>query len=189
MSADHKRPADDLPQLRSLRFPRHPGISAAVCEAFAEAAEVCLAKHHSPPRTELLIECCGREAKRTLSWRFPDDTAQRAWNNEDDATRDGAYIVSIAVVEKELGLVALSRAETRTGADYYVGSPDATDFEDAFRLEVSGVDRGKLPAIRRRLREKEEQALRGDSPLPAYASVVGFGEASVLLNLVEETQC
>ena len=189
MSSAYKRPTDDLPELRSLRFPRHPGISAAVCEAFTEAAEVCLARHHSPPHTEFSIECCERGAKRSLNWRFPDDTAQRAWNNEDDATRDGAYIVSIAVVERELGLVALSRAETRTGADYYVGPPDATDLESAFRLEVSGVDRGNLSSIRRRLREKEEQALRGDSQLPAYASVVGFGEASVLLNLVEGIRC
>ncbi len=43
----------------------------------------------------------------------PDDTACRSWRNRDDATRDGAYVVSLAVVERELGLVALSRSLTR----------------------------------------------------------------------------
>jgi len=83
-------------------------------------------------------------------------------------------------------MVALFRAETRTGADYYVGSPEATDLEKAFRLEVSGIDKSELSIMKKRLREKEAQALRGGSSLPAYVSVVGFREARILLNLVED---
>jgi hypothetical protein len=179
--------SDDLPELRSIKHPRHPGISSGVCEAYSEAAEVCLARHHNPSHTDFSIECCGDIKKRGLTWMQPDGTAQRAWNNRDDATRDGAYIVSLAVVEKELGLFALSRAETRTGADYYVGMPGAADLEEAFRLEVSGVDHGDATVIRRRHREKEVQVLQGDSCLPAYASVVGFQKAIVLISLVEGT--
>ncbi len=179
--------SDDLPKLRTISSPKHPGVSTHVCQAYSEAAEVCLARHHKPPRTVFSIKCCGDTTKRGLLWELPDVTAQKTWNNQDDATRDAAYIVSLAVVERELGLVALSRAETRTGADYYVGTTDAEDLEEAFRLEVSGVDKGNASIIRRRHREKEEQVLRGDSYLPAYAGVVGFREASVLLSLVEGT--
>jgi len=179
--------SDDLPELRTIKYPRHPGISFGVCEAFSEAAEVCLARHHKPPRTVFSIQCCGDTSKRGLTWKSPNQTAQRAWNNRDDATRDAAYIISLAVVEKELDLVALSRAETRTGADYYVGTPDAADLEEAFRLEVSGVDQGDVAVIKKRHREKERQVLQGDSSLPAYASVVGFRDASVLLSLVQGT--
>lgn len=178
----------ELPELRSVRAPRHPGVSAAVCEAFSEAAEVCLARHHEPPRTSLQVTCAGKESIRSLQWSAPDETAQRSWRNRDDATRDGAYVVSLAVVEHELGMVALSRADTRTGADYYVGRPESPDFEEAFRLEVSGVDEGGLADIRRRLRSKEEQAARGDSFLPAYACVVGFREAAVLVSLVGDSR-
>lgn len=177
----------DLPALRTIQHPRHPGISSRVCGAFTEAAGVCLARHHQPPRTVFSIECCGKRSRRGLLWEQPDDIAQRAWNNRDDATRDAAYIVSIAVVEKELGLVALSRAETRTGADYYVGRAGAMDLEEAIRLEVSGTDRGDIPAIRSRLRQKEKQALRADCCLPAYASVVGFRETRILVEFVEGT--
>jgi hypothetical protein len=176
-----------LPELRTIRHPRHPGISFGVCEAFSEAADVCLSRHHNPPRTVFSIECCGNKSTCALFWKQPDNTAVRAWNNRDDATRDAAYIVAIAVAEKELGLVALSRAETRTGADYYVGRPGAKDLEDAVRLEVSGVDHGRIGDIRGRLRQKEEQALQGDSCLPAYASVVGFRTAMVLMKFVEGT--
>jgi hypothetical protein len=176
-----------LPNLRTIVQPRHPGISEAVCASYAEAAEVCLARHHGPPRTELKIHCCGSTAARVLEWKQPDDVAIRAWNNRDDATRDGAYIVSIAAVEAELGVVALSRAETRSGADYYVGEPGSTDLEEAFRLEVSGLDAGKESDLRSRLRKKEKQVVAGNSPLPAYASVVGFREAMVLVSLIESS--
>ena len=174
----------DLPDLRSIRSPRHPGVSVAVCEAFSEAAEVCLARHHEPPSTSLQVACAGKESLRSLKWSPPDGTAQRSWGNRDDATRDGAYVVALAIVERELGMVALSRADTRTGADYYVGRPESPYLEEAFRLEVSGVDEGGVADIRRRLRIKEDQAARGDSFLPAYASVVGFREAVVLVSLV-----
>lgn len=175
----------ELLDLRSIRAPRHPGVSDAVCAAFSEAAEVCLARHHEPPRTSIRVTCEGRDSERVLTWTNPDDTAQRSWRNRDDATRDGAYAVSLAVVEAELGMVALSRADTRTGADYYVGEPESLDLEEAFRLEVSGVDEGGLAELRKRLRSKEKQARRGVSSLPAYASVVGFREAAVLVSPVE----
>ncbi|MYD00209.1 MAG: hypothetical protein F4X13_13180 [Gammaproteobacteria bacterium] len=113
--------------------------------------------------------------------------ALRAWNNADDATRDGAYILVVAAVEAELGMVALRRAETRTGADYYVGSPDTDDLESALRLEVSGVNAGDGRAVRGRLAQKLAQARRGISNLPAMAGVVGFREGLILLNHVDES--
>jgi len=179
--------AEHLPELRSLRNPKHPGISCAVNEAFSEAAEVCLARHHRPPKTLLTICCCKRDVKYNLNWKHPGKVAQRAWLNRDDATRDGAYIIAIAVVEKELGLIALSRTDTRTGADYYIGQPNVLDLEEAFRLEVSGIDHGSIADLKRRLSQKEEQAKQGDSCLPAYASVVGFKEAMVFVTRVEDT--
>jgi hypothetical protein len=176
---------DKLPALRSLRDPRHPGITDALCEAMTEAAEVALARHHAPPATDFAVSCGGMDRKRQLGWKPPTEAMLRAWNNRDDTTRDGAYIVAIAAVEAEMGLVALMRAETRTGADYYVGHVGASDLEQALRLEVSGVDSGDLPTIRRRLTQKIEQTREGESNLPAISGVVGFREAVVLVSDVE----
>lgn len=172
--------------LRSVRSPRHPGVSAAVCESFAEAAEICFARHHRPPETLLSIRCCGSSTSTLLPWNEPTEDARRAWNNRDDATRDAAYVVSLATIESELGFVALARAETLSGADYYVGQPGCDDLETAHRVEVSGVDTGDQTSLRRRLREKLRQAAEGASNLPAMASVVGFREAMVLVEEVRE---
>jgi hypothetical protein len=176
---------DLLPDLRSIHDPVHPGLTRALAACYAEAAEVCLSRHHEPPHTTFAVECGGMRAERGLVWRSPSGAAGRAYNNRDDATRDGAYIVSIAAVNRELGLVALLRAETRTGADYYVGPPGARDIEEAFRLEVSGTDTGSIAAMRGRLQEKVEQARAGESDLPAYASVVGFLHRRILITPVE----
>jgi hypothetical protein len=175
-----------VPSLRSVRSPRHPGVSAAVCESYSEAAEVCLARHHTPPETLLAIRCCGSTTSAILQWVEPAEDAKRAWNNRDDATRDAAYIVSLAAIESELGLVALSRAETRTGADYYIGLPGSIDLETAYRLEVSGTDAGDHGSVRSRLSEKVCQAAKGKSCLPAFACVVGFRGALVLVEEVKE---
>ena len=80
------------------------------------------------------------------------------------------------------GLVAVRRAETRTGADYYVGEPEAglEDLEASFRLEISGTDEGNESCIISRLREKLTQASKGNSNLPAIASVVGFAALRIV---------
>lgn len=176
----------ELPDLRSIQDPRHPGVTEALCHTYAEAAEVCLSRHHPPPQTSLDVECLGKRSVRLLSWSQPTPTAMRSHGNRDDATRDGAYAVSLAVVERELGMVALCRADIRTGADWYVGRPGAPDLEEAHRLEVSGLDGGDVSEIRRRLRAKEAQVSDGQSYLPAFASVVGFRVGLVLLSRVAE---
>lgn len=173
-----------LPDLDCLHE-RHPGLTRRVCEAFAEAARVCMARHHAPP-TPLAIHVEHRVTERSLNWSPPDERTLRAWNNRDDATRDGAYSVTLAAVETELGLVAISRADVRTGADYYIGKPGAGDLEESYRLEVSGVDTGDMGEVRRRLVQKVNQASNGDSDLPAFAGVVGFRERVIMLKAVSD---
>jgi hypothetical protein len=112
-----------------------------------------------------------------------------AWANADDATRDGAYAIALSVMEAELGLVSVSRAETLTGADYYlaesVSGEDEDNLERAYRLEVSGVCKGDRSSIHQLLANKVDQARRGDSTLPAYACVVGFLSLYVVIQIVE----
>jgi hypothetical protein len=120
-------------------------------------------------------------------WDPTDSRIRAAWANEIDATEAGAYACAIAAVELSEGLFAIRRAETRTGADYYVApigqAPD--DFENSFRLEVSGIDAGQSAMVERRLRDKVQQAIRGDSNLPAIAAVVGFRAKLIKLEHVD----
>ncbi len=171
-----------LPALDRL-YERHLGLTESISRVFAEAAAICLSRHHSPP-VEMEVISNGSATLRELSWVLPNERQRRAWNNVDDATRDGAYSVCIAAVEIEMGLFAVARAETRTGADYYLGIANSS-LEQSHRLEVSGVDRGDAAAVAKRLREKVVQTREGISNLPAIASVVGFSARRVAIEAVD----
>lgn len=165
---------------------RHPGLTPAVAGAYEEAARVCLDRHHTPP-VDVDIENSGEVESVVADWERTDERSRGAWANEIDATEAGAYACALAAVELTERLVAIHRAETRTGADYYIGPADATvsDLEDCLRLEVSGTDRAGGTAVEQRLREKLDQAAGGASNLPAMAGVVAFKARRIALSRLE----
>lgn len=168
---------------------RHPGLTQALGESYAEAAAVCWSRHHQPPVT-VSLNHNDKSESRIVNFVVPDARTHNAHANEIDATEAGAYGVSLAAVEDVAGLVAVRRAETLTGADWYV-APKGAEFEDletCIRLEVSGVSAGQSGEIKRRLREKVAQAARGNSNLPAIAAVVGFKALEVAISPLGEEE-
>ena len=149
--------------------------------SFAEAARVCLDRHHASPSSFLVTDNESHEPA-IAEWDQSDDRLAGAWANKDEATEFAAYALSLAAIEATRGLVAVRRAETRTGVDYYLDQPGGRpdDLERAFRLEVSGTDDGNEAAIQRRLLEKQNQARKGISNLPAIASVAGFSALRII---------
>lgn len=167
---------------------RHRALTPSIAGSYREAASVCLSRHHTPPIVITLSDN-GSQTTAELAWVVPDQRTLGAWANETDATEAGAYGCVIASVEVLRGLFAVRRAETGTGADYYVG-PNGSgleDLENCLRLEVSGVDRGNLSDVARRLLEKVRQASEGASNLPALAGVIGFSSSIVMVQDVTET--
>lgn len=166
---------------------RHRGLTPAIAEYLVEGARVCLDRHHESP---VNFEIRKEEMRTTVSaeWELTDDRTKDAWANEIDTTEAGASACTLAAVELVTGLVAVHRAETRTGADYYVASEDAAieDLEDCIRLEVSGIDRGDFGIVNRRLIDKINQVMAGDSNLPAMAGVTGFQCRTILLSATLE---
>ena len=167
---------------------RHRGLTVAVAESYTEAARVCLDRHHESP-VGFKITNSDRVTDAVAEWKKTDERTRGAWANEIDATEAGACACALAAVELSDGLVAVHRAETKTGADYYIAPPGRTleDLEDCLRLEVSGVDRGGPSVINQRLRQKREQTVSGASNLPAMASVVGFRARVIQLSRVDES--
>ena len=167
---------------------RHRGLTAAVAGSYEEAAAVCLHRHHTPP-VDLTLSDQGARSSSSIDWVPPDDRTRDAWANETDATEAGAYGCVIAGIEALRGLYAVRRAETGTGADYYIGPPGAgvNDLEDCLRLEVSGVDHGDEKEVLKRLNAKVRQARAGNSSLPAVAGVVGFGAKLLTVQDVPES--
>ena len=175
-------------QLDSLHE-RHPGLTPTLSGSYFEAASVCLSRHHTSP-TELQVGRNDSETLRLVEFQVPDARMLNAWANDIDTTESGAYGVCLAAVEVEERLVAVRRAETLTGADWYVApiGARADDLEGCFRLEVSGVDSGGQAVVDARLRQKVEQTRRGASNRPAIASVVGFKERAVAIQIVGDAK-
>jgi len=162
---------------------RHPGLTQALAQSYFEAACVCLARHHQPP-VVFLVNQAGARHNRTVNFLIPDERTRNAYANNIDATEAGAYGLSLAAVESVAGMVAVRRAETRTGADWYI-APDGElleDLESCVRLEVSGSSAGSSSDVNRRLQEKIVQAAKGNSNLPAIAAVVGFKVLEVAIS-------
>jgi hypothetical protein len=164
---------------------RHQALTPSLAGSYLEAARVCLDRHHVSPK-EFTLENDRVESIARVEWEVTDSRVQAAWANADDATRDGAYAVAIAATELLRGMVAVHRAETKTGADYYIApiSEELEDLENWWRLEVSGTHSDKS-AVKRRLLIKLEQARQGKSKLPALAAVVGFRVQLILLQTVD----
>lgn len=172
-----------------LLHSRHPGLTASLGGAYEEAAAVCLDRHHVSP-AEAEVSSSNRITKRLIEFAKPDTRTLNAWANVIDTTENGAYGVCLAAVEAEEQLVAIRRAETLTGADWYVApiGSDPQDLENCLRLEVSGVDSGDRSVVAARLRQKVDQARRGASNLPAIASVIGFKELSIAIQKVSDAR-
>lgn len=161
---------------------RHVGVSNSVAGSYGEAACVCLDRHHLSPQNFHISDSDRFDGEAIAEWTTSDARTRNVWANRDDATRDGAYGVAIATVELTRGLFALGRAETRSGADYYLGTSNeiVEDYENAVRLEVSGTDQCDENSMRTRLKQKVAQLGKGDSNLPGIAVVVGFSTIKVL---------
>ena len=160
---------------------RHHGLSKSVAGSYAEAATVCFDRHHDTA-VELEINDRSAISIALVNWPKVTDQTKAAWNNDIDATEAGASAVALAVVEQTRGLVAVSRAETATGADYYIDKPGAqiVDLETSYRLEISGTNAADQRQVSYRLTSKIKQAQKGRSNLPAIACVVGFAVLKVV---------
>lgn len=165
---------------------RHYGVNRIIGAAYAQAARVCLDRYHTSP-VDFKIGSNGVEIEVECVWRATGKRTKLSWKNKDDATRDGAYAFAIAGVEVMEGLFIVSRAETKTGADYYVAPKGAHpgDLESCIRLEISGVGDLGIDKVKKRLKAKEKQVAEGRSNLPALAAVVGFKEKVILIKKVK----
>jgi hypothetical protein len=166
---------------------RHYGLIEPIANAYLAAARVCLDRHHRSP-VHICITKANTDKKAALQWVPADERTRGALNNAIDTTEAGAYACIIAAVELSEGMFTVRRAETGTGADYYVApaGKGLDDLEDCWRLEISGTDKGNATAVQRLLQRKVLQARIGNSNLPALAGVIGFEVLSILIEYVND---
>ena len=135
-----------MPQELPLRnlHERHRALTVPIAGGYEEAASVCLQRHHTPP-VDVTLADNGSRSSATVDWAPPDQRTRDAWANETDATEAGAYASVIAGVEALRGLYAVRRAETGTGADYYIAPAGRGGTEGGTRGATSCVSISSPP--------------------------------------------
>jgi hypothetical protein len=151
-----------------------PGLTAAYGAVLAEAASICLEERGHGSPTELAVDG-DLDADFALHSLTVDAQMRRSHEDQDRATEHGACGVAILAVRQMTGLTVLRQSRRGTGFDYWLGPQDAFLFQDAFRLEISGIRKGGEPAIRSRIRRKIGQTGDHLGPAPVIIAVVEFG--------------
>lgn len=159
------------------------GLTDAMGDCFCEAASMCLHhSNHSSPAV-LRLEHSGTSARVPVEWVAPNAQVQAAHADMQYATEWGAYAVASLVAPNVTGLRVVERAVKGTGADWWLGTGSGLPFQDAVRLEVSGI-LADPAAVQRRVSEKAAQVRAGKGTLPAYVAVVEFSVPHVVIERV-----
>jgi hypothetical protein len=161
-----------------------PGLTPTWGGVLAEAASVCLEDQNHRIYVELSID--GIFEELLVMERLPIDGQMRASHRDaEEATEHGACGVAILSICSLTNLKVLKRARKRTGCDYWIGPDQDPWFENAVRLEVSGIRQGDESKIRERVQRKSRQTQRWTetSPSPALIAVVEFSRP--LLRIVK----
>ena len=104
------------------------------------------------------------------------DQILRSWADEQELVEYGACGVAILMMLNLVGFKVIRRARKGTGFDYWLASTNEDlPFQEAARLEVSGILTGREAELMKRIRQKVIQTQRSSSSLPAYVVVVEFG--------------
>lgn len=163
-----------------------PALTAALGQVHAESAAVCLQNQghsnlvplHVPNVVEKRFELSSPEVT---------DSMQRAYADLQRATELGACGVGLLLAREITGLTAIQQSRKGTGFDYWLGpstpNPNTLVFQNAARLEVSGLLSGTEKQFASRVRQKLEQSKPSDSTgLPAFAVIVEFGRPQAQLS-------
>lgn len=186
--------------LNALTAGGNPGITPEKGAELAQAGAVCLEEQGHAPGTQLTVRGDYGNSYR-LAWTPVTPQARRTWNDDDEATEDGAAGISVLLANREIGQAVIARArksspQQPTGFDYWLGDDQTDNMSDAeqaatesladvladnnlvarSRLEVSGIRNANDSVIRARVRQKLRQMRLSDAlGLPGYAIIVEFG--------------
>jgi hypothetical protein len=152
-----------------------PGITPAIGRFLAEVCVMCLDHHNHPLRVQLSV-VGAYTASFQIDWQVElPEQVRNAWEDEQEYTEFGACGIAILLVLDLTPYTVIRRARKGQGIDYWLGIRDAEyPFQDAARLEVSGILAGDSAAIQSRVREKRQQVAVATGLLPCFVVIVEF---------------
>lgn len=158
------------------------GLTPTAGAYFAEAASYCLHLHSHPTPVQILFSGDLLD-EASLQWISTiTDAHSRTHADLEESTEYGAYAIAIVVAVRVTGLCSVERSAKGTGIDFCLmgGSDQRGIFQQAARLEVSGIFRGLKSAMMTRLSQKLSQTSPSDAGvLPAYVAIVEFSSPEV----------
>lgn len=151
-----------------------PGVTPTFGGFTAEAAAVVLEHNKHLSGTGMKV-AAGRSCDSVVLWPPLHPDAVRSHKDLPAAAEQGAYGIAFLLAEEFTDFVVIERSSKGTGFDYYLGRGSEYPFQQAARLEVSGIVSAPA-AVDARVKAKMKQTDRSKGTLPAYVAVVEFGQ-------------
>ena len=163
----------DLASLESGRA----GLTPAEACSLVEAAAVCF--EATGAKTTVQLALTG-EFGGTMTLRVPrvTDQIRRTYADVVHAVERGACAVAALLCERQMGMSIVEQSWRGGAFDYWLGESAGELFQRKAKLEVSGILRGDVSHVRRRLMEKLGRLPAGDSPWTTWIVVVEFSQPS-----------
>jgi hypothetical protein len=154
-----------------------PGVTPSYGQTLAEAGSVCFEDQGHQSGVSLLIEG-DYHANYDIFWNNVTPQMLSCWNDEEYTTEQAAYGIAFLLILELTPNTIIKKSRKGTGFDYWLGNKGDTAnllFQNAARLEVSGIRNGDHGTIKSRIRQKLKQTVPTDkTKLPAYIIVVEF---------------
>lgn len=165
-----------------------PGITPTIGCYLCENCLVCMDKSNHTSGTDFNIAGLHEETFQ-LCWSGEvTDQISRSYQDEIEATEQGAACISILLAKKLTEYTIIERSWRGTGIDYWLGYENEPIFQRAARLEISGIKTETATnTIQARFEQKVKQtSLTDDTNLPAYISIVEFSNPKCLFNIKKQ---
>jgi hypothetical protein len=147
-------------------------INPVIGAFLAQACAVCLDRHNH--QTGIALTVNGEfDETFALHWNVSTELERRGFDTQ-EPTHFGACCVAVLLIRELTNYTVIERACIGTGIDYWLGNKNELPFQQAARLEVSGIGAGDDREIKKRVKEKLAQTKPSDGTLPAYVIVVEF---------------
>lgn len=182
LGADFDYPMNEVLDIHDIQKGVSNGITPAKGMFLHENCVVCLDRNlHISPTA---ISVAGISVSPLdLHWStIVTDEMRRAYADKEETTEYGAECVAALMALKLTEFTVIGRACKKTGVDYYLGNKGDLLFQNAARLEVSGILKGDRSKVATRVKQKLKQTDQsgGEGALPAYVCVVEFSEPHVV---------
>jgi len=161
-----------------------PGLSEVLSNMCYEACMVCLRRNGHSDGVSMQLKGLMEKRIPLRLFDYFDDRVERSWQDTGDAAEYGAICISSLLLIECIDYTIIERSRKGTGFDYWLGYDNDLLFQNAARLEVSGIFKEtENNTAEKRFQMKMKQTDKSDNyNIPAYISVVEFSNPKTIFD-------